>query len=69
MNAHLERLARWYLARRGIVTLPRTFVGLAIGYGQAIKLTSDGDFATYNVEVPAFAKPIILNNSLLIDRS
>jgi hypothetical protein len=65
----IERLAIWYLRSRGIVVLPRAFVGLVVGYGQAIKLTSDGEFATYNVEVPAAAQPIILNNSLLIDRS
>ena len=69
MMEWFDRLARWHLARRGIVVLPRTFIGLAIGYGQAIKLATDGDFSTYNVEVPAFAKPIILNNSILIDRS
>ena len=47
MMEWFDRLAQWHLARRGIVVLPRTFIGLAIGYGQAIKLATDGDFSTY----------------------
>ena len=65
----LERLAIRYLRWRGIVVLPRTFIGLVIGYGQAVKIADDGEFATYNIEVPAFAPPVILNNSILIDRT
>jgi len=40
---------------------------MALGYSQAVKLGSNGDFVTYRVEVPAFAKPIVLNHSMPID--
>jgi hypothetical protein len=63
----IERWALSYLTRRGMVVLPRAFVGMALGYSQAVKLGSNGDFVTYRVEVPAFAKPIVLNHSMLID--
>jgi hypothetical protein len=65
----IERWALSYLTRRGMVVLPRAFVGMALGYSQAVKLEGNGDFNVYRVEVPAFAKPIILNNSMLIDRT
>ena len=62
----IERWALSYLTRRGMVVLPRSFVGMAIGHAQAVKVECNGDFNVYRVEVPAFAKPIVLNNSLLI---
>ncbi|HEV8503651.1 MAG TPA: hypothetical protein VGR63_18920 [Casimicrobiaceae bacterium] len=65
----IERWALAYLKRRGMVVLPRAFVGMALGYSQAVKLEGDNDINVYRVEVPAFAKPIILNHSMLIDRS
>jgi hypothetical protein len=68
MTQWLERLAEWYLRRRGRVVLPRAFIGMALGYAQAVRLEGDGDYSVYRVEVPAFAKPIVLNNSMLIDR-
>lgn len=50
----LERLAMWYLAKRGITVLPRDFVGMALGMATAVQqhpnlwqvcaITSDADF-------------------------
>ena len=62
----LEGWAERYLAWRGRVVLPRAFVGMAIGYSQAVKIEGNSDFNVYRVEVPAFAKPIALNHSMII---
>ena len=62
----LESWAIRYLQWRGVTVLPRTFVGMAIGYSQAVLIEATDETNVYRVEVPSFAKPIILNNSMLV---
>ena len=62
----LEDRAERYLKRRGRMVLPRAFIGLAVGYGQAVKIATDGDYDTWTVSVPCGFPPIALNNTMMI---
>ena len=62
----LEGFAERYLKSRGRCVLPRAFIGLAVGHGQAVKIASDGDYDTWTVSVPCGFPPIALNNTMMI---
>ena len=62
----LELLAIRYLRWRGLMVLPRTFVGFAIGFGQAVEVGGDGDNEVWRVEVPVGSVPIGLNHSVVV---
>ncbi len=62
----IERLAAWYLKRRGRCVLPRAFVGLAVGYGQAVLIAGDCDNSIWRVTVPGECLPIALNHAIVM---
>lgn len=62
----LERLAAWYLRRRGRVVLPVPFVGMAIG-GNALALRHRDGF-TYTVMLQPGAPVVVMSGSSVIDR-
>jgi hypothetical protein len=61
----IERLAVWYLARRGRVVLPFPFIGMAMGFGIAIKIGDDDAYTTWNVSIPKIGRIVALNNSVV----
>ena len=62
----LERLAEWYLERRGRTVLSSTFIGMAIGgYAQAIKIGDDGSYDCYRVMILKCGDVLVLNHSML----
>lgn len=63
----LERHAERYLKRRGRMVLPRAFVGLAVGYGQAVRTGGDGDYDNWAVSVPRGFPAIALNHTVMIE--
>lgn len=63
----LEDRAEQYLKRRGRCVLPRAFVGLAVGHGQAVKTSSDAYYDNWAVSVPRGFPPIALNNTVMIE--
>lgn len=65
----IERLAIRYLRWRGMVVLPRAFVGFAIGWGTAVRIASDEEMDTYRIEVPCCGVRVILNHALVIDKA
>ena len=63
----LERLAERYLKSRGRCVLPRTFIGLAVGYGQAVRIVVNSDgYDTWTVSVPTGFPPIALNHTIMV---
>jgi hypothetical protein len=65
MNGLIERLAEWYLRRRGRVVLPRLFVGLVVG-GNATAWRRKPyfkDVSEWNVTIPECGDVIALNGS------
>ena len=69
MNCALDRLATWWLKRRGVTVLPRPFIGMALGYATAQRLAVDGVYAHWQVTVPKGFPPIVLNNSIVMTGS
>jgi hypothetical protein len=65
MNAMLERLAEWYLTRRGRVVLPRAFVGFAVGNCVVTKTGSDGIYDVWQMLSPKGFPYIALNRSMV----
>ncbi len=61
----IERLAIWYLNRRGIVVLPRFFVGIAIGYGTAF-LTRHVGHDLWEVTLPRRSPYVAINNTVVV---
>lgn len=65
----IERLARWYLSRRGCVVLSPGWRGLAIGGGMAFSTEMvDPDSAKaseWTVHLGPFSQFIALNHSLI----
>ena len=61
----IERLAIWYLSRRGRTVLPFPFIGLVIGYGVATKTGDAGGYVEWQVSMPKTGKIIALNNSVV----
>jgi hypothetical protein len=63
----IERLAVWYLERRGRAVLPRNFMGFAVGFGSAIKQhkMSNGTTDVWEIRVPKNSDLIALNYSLV----
>ena len=62
-----EGVAERFLKRRGRCVLPRAFVGLAVGHGQAVRTGGDADFDNWTVSVPRGFLPIALNNTVMIE--
>jgi hypothetical protein len=63
----IERLAEWYLKRRGRAVLPRCFVGLAVGAGLAVRKRESSGFSQWEVEIPSSGKLWALNNSMILE--
>jgi hypothetical protein len=68
MTAMIERLAVWYLSRRGRVVLPFPFIGLVIGYGVATKTGEADGYVESQVSVPKIGKLVALNHSVVTAR-
>jgi hypothetical protein len=66
MSEIIERLAVWYLKRRGVAILPRAFIGFATGYCTATKTGEAGTYDEWMLIVPKVGRIIALNNSILI---
>ena len=62
-----EGFAERYLKHRGRCVLPRAFIGLAVGHGQAVRIGGDADFDNWTVSVPRGFPAIALNHTVMIE--
>lgn len=62
----LERLAAWYLGRRGRVVLGSPFIGMAIGGNALAVRHADGVTFTVRLAYPR-ARLIVLSGSQMVD--
>lgn len=70
IGRYLERLAEWYLERRGRMVLPRMFFGMAIGgYASAFKIGGTGQYDEYQVMIMKGSQLIAMTNSIITDTS
>lgn len=63
----LERWAEKFLRKRGRVVLSRHFTGIAMGNACGI-YRDNGHYTEYRITVPRGARPIVINNSTLMEQ-
>jgi hypothetical protein len=64
----VERLAVWYLERRGRFVLPFPFIGMVVGYAVATKTGEDDSCVEWEVRMPKIGRLVVLNNSVVTRR-
>jgi hypothetical protein len=64
----IERLAIWYLKRRGMCVLPPGFIGFAVGYAQVFKRGGDQHCDHWSMITPKNCKIIALTHSTVITK-